>query len=73
MQNVEVFAGKGASKPYYKAVAFAEKYGGNPDNWQHTKGIGSVDYYGETRKAELHWSQCEGVGKCEFFIKEWLE
>lgn len=73
LQNVEVFAGKGASKPYQKAAAFAERYGGNPDNWQHTKGIGSVDYYGETRKAELHWSQCEGVGKCEFFIKEWLE
>ena len=56
-----------------QAAVFAERYGGNPDNWQHTKGIGSVDYYGETRKAELHWPQCEGVGKCEFFIKEWLE
>ena len=73
LQNVKVFAGKGAAASYRNAIAFAREYGGEPENWQHVKGIGFVDFYGECRKAELHWSQCEGVGKFEFFIKEWLE
>ena len=73
LQNVEVFAGKGVSTPFRRAAAFAKKHGGKAENWQHVKGFGEVDYYGESRKAELHWAQCEGIGKIDFFIKEWLE
>ena len=73
LQNVQVFAGKGVSAPFRRAWAFARKHGGKAENWQHVKGLGVVDYYGESRKAELHWAQCEGVGKIDFFIKEWLE
>ena len=73
LQDVSVFAGKSVATPYRNAAEFARVYGGEPENWQHVKGVGSVDFYGESRKAELHWSQCEGVGKFEFFIKEWLE
>lgn len=73
IQNVTVFAGKGTNKEFRKADKYAERYGGTAENWQHTKGIGVLDYYGESRKAEVHWVQCEGVGKHEFFIKEWLE
>ena len=73
LANVEVFAGKGVKKEYKKAERYAEKYGGKPEDWQHVKGTGTVDYYGEYRDAELHWSQCEGIGKEEFFIKRWLE
>ena len=49
-----------------------EKYGGSQDKWQHAKGIGVVDYYGEGVKAEVHWFQEETVGKVSFKIKEWL-
>ena len=73
LQNVEVFAGKGSNKPYRNAYKYAEKFGGEPSDWQHVKGNGYVDYYGEERQAELHWSQCEGYGKHDFFVKRWLD
>lgn len=73
LQNVEVFAGKGVRTEFRNAEKYAERYGGNSDDWQHVKGNGTVDYYGEERGAELHWVQCEGIGKFEYFIKEWLD
>ena len=73
IQDVQVFAGKGSKTIFRKADKYAERYGGKPEDWQHCKGKGVVDYYGEERKAEVHWVQCESVGKHEFFIKEWLE
>ena len=73
LQNVQVFAGKGSHKPYEKAWKYANKHGGKVEDWQHVKGFGLVDYYGEEREAELHWSQCEGIGKYDFFIKRWLD
>ena len=68
LQNVEVFAGKGVKTPYRKASVFAAKYGGKESDWQHVKGRGVIDYYGESRKAEIHWSQCAGIGKVDFFF-----
>ena len=73
IQDVQVFAGKGSKTIFRKADKYAKRYGGKPNDWQHCKGKGVVDYYGEERKAEVHWVQCESVGKYEFFIKEWLE
>ncbi len=73
LQNVEVFAGKGVKTEFRKADKYAKKYGGKAKDWQHVKGIGTVDYYGESRKAELHWVQCADIGKHDFFIKRWLE
>ncbi|MBQ1536858.1 MAG: hypothetical protein IIZ73_00890 [Ruminococcus sp.] len=73
LQNVEVFAGKGGYKPYKNAWKYARDFGGKVEDWQHVKGFGLVDYYGEARKAELHWSQCAGFGKHDFFIKRWLD
>ena len=71
--NVKVFAGKGVKTPYRKSYVYANKYGGKASDWRHTKGIGIVDYYGEERRAELHWSECAGIGKYDFFVKEWLD
>ena len=73
IQDVKAFAGKGTKTPFRKADKYAERYGGNSSDWQHCKGKGVVDYYGENRKAEVHWVQCEGIGKHEFFVKEWLD
>lgn len=73
LYDVEVFAGKGVHDPYGEAVKYATKYGGKPEDWQHVKGKGWVDCLDEYRLAELHWSQCEGYGKHEFFVKRWLD
>jgi len=45
------------------------EYGGKADEWQKVKGIGYVDYYGESLKAELHWYQEPTVGKLLWKIK----
>lgn len=73
LQNKEVFAGKGTRVPYRNAWKYANKWGGKVDDWQHVKGIGELDTPEGTRKAEIHWSQCEGIGKKDMNIKEWLE
>lgn len=73
IQDVEVFAGKGVKTPYRNAWKYARDFGGKEKDWQHVKGKGVLDYYGEDRRAEVHWSQCAGIGKVDFFIKRWLE
>ena len=71
--NVEVFAGKGVRTPYRKAYVYARDFGGNIEDWLHVKGIAILAYYGEERKAEIHWSRCEGIGNVDRFIKRWLD
>ncbi len=69
IQNVEVFAGKGSRTPYRKAYKYANPHGGNPEDWQHVKGHGIIVTDDGDRPAEIHWSQCSGHGKHDFFIK----
>ena len=73
IQDVKVFAGKGSSNIYKKAYKYAEEHGGNVDDWQHVKGKGWLDTPDGERFAEVHWSQCEGIGKHDFFVKRWLD
>ena len=73
LQNVEVFAGKGTSSVYNMAEKYANRHGGKIEDWQHAKGFGLVETDDGDRKAELHWSQCENVGKFDFFVKRWLD
>lgn len=75
IQNPKVFAGKGGTKPLNPEVAdgLSKQIGGKPENWQHLKGIGVIDYYGEEVKAEVHWFQEESVGKHKFKVKRWLD
>ena len=69
------FAGKGGKKPLEDAVKYglAEQEGGEPDNWMHRKGNGVIDYWGENRKAEVHWFEEETVGEIKHRVKKWLE
>lgn len=69
----EIFAGKGVKTPYRKAGYYAEKYGGKPEDWKHAKGIGLLDTKDGYHWAEIHWSECEGIGAVEHFVKEWLD
>ena len=48
-------------------------YGGEISDWQHAKGRAIINTEDGDIPAEVHWSQCEGIGKVEFFIKKWLE
>lgn len=73
ISKVTVFAGKGTNVEYRNAYKYANKKGGNVEDWQHVKGIGHIDYYGEDRRAEVHWSRCEGIGDFDHFIKKWLD
>lgn len=73
IQDVEVFAGKGVKSPFRKAEKYADRYGGKPGDWQHAKGFGVLATPEGDREAEVHWVQCSGVGKFEFFVKEWLD
>ena len=73
IRNIEVFAGKGVKKEYRNAYKYADKYGGKVEDWQHAKGFGYLTTNDGDLEAEVHWSQCEGIGKYEFFVKRWLE
>lgn len=75
IQNSQVFAGKGTRKPLDDGVpeGLAEQVGGKAENWQHCKGDGVIDYYGEERAAEVHWFQEESVGKVKFKVKRWKD
>ena len=73
IQNVEVFAGKGSKTPYRKAYVYANAHGGKEEDWQHVKGFGWLETPEGDMRAEVHWSQCEGIGKYDFFVKRWLD
>lgn len=75
IRDVEVFAGKGSKQKLQEEVALglSEQLGGNPNEWQHCKGKGILDYHGEERSAEVHWFQEKTVGKHKFKVKKWLD
>lgn len=76
IRNPKKFAGHGTSKPLSEecVAGLSREYpDANPGDWAHSKGIGTVDYYGEGRDAEIHWFEHPRVGKCKHKIKKWLE
>ncbi len=75
IQDVQVFAGKGCKKNLNEEVAegLEKQIGGKASEWQHVKGNGVIDFYGEERKAEVHWFQEKSVGKHKFKVKRWLD
>lgn len=73
IQNVQVFAGKGSSTAYRNAEKYASRYGGKAEDWQHCKGFGWIETEDGDMRVEVHWSQCEGIGKFDFFVKRWFE
>lgn len=73
IQNIKVFAGKGSKIEYRKAYKYAEMYGGKVEDWQHVKGDALIAAIDGDRPAEVHWSQCEGIGRFDFFVKRWKD
>lgn len=76
IRNPKIFAGKGGVKPLRPEVieGLTREYPTDkPSNWQHCKGIATLNFYGEERVAEVHWFQEETAGKHKFKIKKWIE
>ena len=73
VKNVETFAGKETKVRYRNAYKYAEKYGGNEEDWQHVKGNALLRTEDGDRMAEIHWSQAENIGKFDPFVKRWLD
>lgn len=73
IQNVQIFAGKGVRKglKYEVKEGLSAEFGGDPENWQHVKGFGVLDFNGVYRNAEVHWFQCEDIGRVRFKVKNW--
>lgn len=75
IKRKRTFAGKGGKDPLEDNVKYglSERFGGEPDDWMHRKGDGIVDYWGEHRKAEIHWFEEETVGEIKHRVKKWLD
>ena len=68
--NVQVIAGKGRNRKIDEVLILLERYPGSKESdWQKVKGIGYVDYQGESYRAALHWYQEQSVGKVEWKVK----
>ena len=68
--NVQVIAGKGRNREIDIVALLTGKYPGTKEaEWQKVKGIGYVDYHGESYKADLHWYQEPSVGRVEWKVK----
>lgn len=68
--HVETIAGMGRNREIDIVDLLTDNYPGtDATKWQKKKGIGYVDYNGESYKAELHWYEEPSVGRVEFKIK----
>lgn len=68
--EVQVIAGKGRNRKIDVVHILIERYPGTKESeWQKAKGIGYVDYRGESYKAALHWYQEPTIGRVEWKVK----
>ena len=64
----QCIAGKGRERQIDEIEELLKR-GGQRDEWRKMKGIGYVDYQGESYKAELHWYEEPTVGMIKFKVK----
>ena len=68
--HVQTIAGLGRQRQIDMVDLLVERYPGtDATKWQKKKGIGYVDYDGESYKCELHWYEEPSAGRVEFKIK----
>ena len=67
--NIKVIAGKGRNRQIDEIDLLIEKWGGNEAEWQKKKGIGFIDYNGESYKVELHWYEEPTAGRHKWKVK----
>lgn len=69
--DIETFAGKGSNKALRVKDFLVKSYGGQANEWQHSKARTYVDTDDGPKKAVIHWFYEESVGVKETFVKGW--
>ena len=67
--NIQTIAGKGRNRQIDEIDILLERFGGTESEWQKKKGLGYVDYQGESYRAELHWYEEPTAGKHKWKVK----
>ncbi len=67
--NVQTIAGKGRERQIDEVDVLLDRYGGTESEWKKKKGIGYVDYQGESYRADLHWYEEATAGKHDWKVK----
>ena len=68
--NVQVIAGKGRDRQIDIVDSLLIRYPGTKEwEWTKVKGIGYIDYDGESYRANLHWYEEPSVGRVEWKVK----
>lgn len=68
--QVQTIAGAGRERGIDELPILISRYPGTKEElWQKRKGVGYVDYDGESFRAALHWYEEPSVGRVEFKVK----
>lgn len=68
--NINIIAGKGRNRKIDIVNVLLDRYPGTQESeWVKAKGVGYIDYEGESYKAELHWYEEPSVGRVEWKVK----
>ena len=68
--NVEPIAGAKRNRKIDEIDILLERYPGtDADKWQKKKGVGFVEYRGESYKANIHWYEEPSVGRVKYKVK----
>ena len=68
--QVNIIAGKGRNRKIDIVNVLLDRYPGTQESeWVKAKGVGYIDYDGESYKAELHWYEEPSVGRVEWKVK----
>ena len=67
--DIKTIAGKGRDRKIDEIDILLDRFGGSADEWQKKKGLGYVDYEGESYRAELHWYEEPTAGKHKWKVK----
>ena len=70
LHHKEVFAGKGTRTPIRDVDRLVKTYGGEAEEWQKVKAIGTLEQGGKSFEAEIHWYEEPKIGKKELKSKD---
>lgn len=72
--KVVTFAGQGTKKELKVAPFLEQQYKISAKEWRHTRGDGYVVCDdGKTRHAELHWFECDQIGRIGMKVKRYFD
>ena len=70
VSHVEVIAGKGRNRKIDEIDTLVHLFPGSSESeWQKKKGVGFIDYEGESYRVNLHWYEEPTVGRVKWKVK----